>query len=158
MIRESLWNHNLKALTQVENTLLQSKSVVVVQPTGSGKSGIMFGLIESMSEAKKILIVEPYTSIEHAHRSSALWSPELDKKVRYITYKYLGDIRDLSDSDLRTEGLCNLDLIILDEVHHVGAPLWLLGFKRLKDGNSLAKILGMTATPVRYLDGAVNVA
>lgn len=45
------------------------------------------------------------------------------------------------------------DLIILDELHRSGAKTWEPQIKKLIDLNPKAKILGMTATPIRDVDG-----
>ena len=44
-------------------------------------------------------------------------------------------------------------LIILDEFHRCGAPEWQKGVKRLLENNKKAKVLGLTATPIRATDG-----
>ena len=44
-------------------------------------------------------------------------------------------------------------LIILDEFHRCGAPQWQKGVKRLLENNKKAKVLGLTATPIRATDG-----
>ena len=44
-------------------------------------------------------------------------------------------------------------LIILDEFHRCGAPHWQKGVKRLLENNKKAKVLGLTATPIRATDG-----
>ena len=46
------------------------------------------------------------------------------------------------------------DLIILDEYHHCGARHWGTGVRRLLDANPGARIVGLSATPRRYGDGA----
>ena len=44
-------------------------------------------------------------------------------------------------------------LIILDEFHRCGAPEWQKGVKRLLENNKGARVLGLTATPIRATDG-----
>ena len=45
------------------------------------------------------------------------------------------------------------DIIILDEFHHCGAPEWGKAVEQLIKNNPNAKILGLSATPMRYFDG-----
>lgn len=44
------------------------------------------------------------------------------------------------------------DLIVLDEFHRAGAPEWGHGVKKIISANPFAKILGTSATHIRYLD------
>ena len=45
------------------------------------------------------------------------------------------------------------DYIILDEFHHCGAAEWGKGVQWLMDRNPNAKVVGFSATPIRYSDG-----
>jgi superfamily II DNA or RNA helicase len=140
-------------------TLPTTGKAVVVQPTGSGKSGVMFGYIDSIyEEAKRILIVQPSVSIEVAQKSSSLWDKKWEDKVRYITYSKMSQLQKMDDAKIEKQGFTDVDLVILDEVHHIAAPVWSRGFAKLKDKNPNCKFIGLTATPVRYLDGGLNVA
>ncbi|MBQ3421732.1 MAG: DEAD/DEAH box helicase family protein [Romboutsia sp.] len=47
----------------------------------------------------------------------------------------------------------NYDFIILDEYHRCGAKTWYKPVKFMLDYYKDVKVLGVTATPVRYLDG-----
>lgn len=46
----------------------------------------------------------------------------------------------------------DVDLIVLDELHRAGAETWKPQIQKLLENNPNAKILGMTATPVRDVD------
>jgi superfamily II DNA or RNA helicase len=50
------------------------------------------------------------------------------------------------------------DYIILDEFHRCGAEEWSSGVDVLLKNYPDVRILGTTATPIRYLDGARNMA
>lgn len=158
-IEDQLWGHNKKGLTLLKEVLSVRDSVVLVQPTGSGKSWVMFGYIESIFRPDlKVIIAQSVTSIEVNHKSGKAWNPEWEKNVRYTTYQMLCNLRYASREELELHDLTDIDLIILDEVHHIAAPMWNAGFEKLKEHSQNAKILGLTATPVRYLDGSLNVA
>ena len=47
---------------------------------------------------------------------------------------------------------------MLDEFHRSGADKWGVGVQKLLDANEQAKILGTSATHIRYLDGGRNMA
>ena len=52
----------------------------------------------------------------------------------------------------------NYSLIILDEAHRTGAKVWYTGVQRLLAAYPGAQLLGLTATPIRYLDGQRDMA
>jgi superfamily II DNA or RNA helicase len=159
MIRRKLWAHNKQAIEFLEESFKTTDSAVVVQPTGSGKSGVMFGYIESvLAKVKNVIVIQPSLSIESAQKASSLWNKKLDSKVRYITYSKMANLRKMTKENLVKQGFTDVDLIILDEVHHIAAPIWSQGYECLKALNPACKIIGLTATPIRYLDGGRNVA
>ena len=49
------------------------------------------------------------------------------------------------------------DIIILYEFHHWGAPEWGKAVEQLIKNNPNAKILGLSATPMRYFDGELHI-
>ena len=50
------------------------------------------------------------------------------------------------------------DVIIADEFHHCGAEEWGKGVTHILNANESAKVVGFTATPIRYSDGGRNMA
>lgn len=157
LAQQSLWEHNQKALDLVMNTFKYSDFAVVVQPMASGKSSVMLGLIRAMPSFKRVVVVEPINTIEQGHRNSDLWDASLSDRISYITYSSLGKLKDYSKARLHAMKLDHIDLLVLDEVHHLGAPVWTQGFHTLRALNPTCKVLGLTATPIRYLDGATDV-
>lgn len=157
-VKEQLWNHNLDAFTKVMEKFEQTNKVMLVQPTGSGKSGVMFGVIEEVLKTfGRVLIVVPYLSIETNHKAESLWQEEWSDRVSYVTYSSLGVLSKDTDKEFSARNLTNIDLIVLDEVHHLNAPIWTQGYDRLLAANPSVRVLGMTATPVRHLDGGLDV-
>ena len=55
--------------------------------------------------------------------------------------------------NLNSEAYHNLDYIILDEFHRCGAREWSKKITLLLSNNPQAKVLGLSATPLRLLDG-----
>ena len=49
-------------------------------------------------------------------------------------------------------------MIIADEFHHCGAPEWGKGVQYVIESNPEAKVIGFTATPIRYSDNGRNMA
>lgn len=54
---------------------------------------------------------------------------------------------------LNSEAYHNLDYIILDDFHLCGSREWSKQITLLLSNNPQAKVLGLSATPVRSLDG-----
>ena len=55
-------------------------------------------------------------------------------------------------SEVKNGVIPKVDQIILDEFHRCGAPEWGRGVNTLLEQNQDAKVLGLSATPIRYLD------
>ena len=63
-----------------------------------------------------------------------------------LTYARLANMTDEEIRALAADGIC------LDEMHRAGAKVWNTGVERLIAAHPNARLLGLTATPVRYLD------
>lgn len=69
--------------------------------------------------------------------------------VKFITYSALGKIDNTKIQEFNSP-----KLVIIDEMHRAGAPKWRTGLQTMF--NSFpddCKYIGMSATPIRYLDG-----
>lgn len=138
----NVYKHNEEAYNKVVESFKTEDRVCVVQPTGTGKSYIALQLIKD----------------------------NLDKKIMYITslkpnmieFKEKLEVNDLNNTDCCIyQNLKNAlesiedntyDYIILDEMHRAGAYVWGESVKKLIEKNKGVKLLGMSATPIRYLD------
>ncbi len=74
------------------------------------------------------------------------------RNVKFITYTKLAQYSEAEISAL----IC--DYIILDEFHRCGASEWGRGIDALLKLKPKAKVLGTSATPIRYLDSSRNMA
>ena len=136
-MKTKLLPHNQSAYQKVMKALETSDRTCVVHPTGTGKSYLIAAVSESY---KKVLILGPNTFVLNQVHDVLAWRK---KGVDYMTYSLL------SFMDVKPAGY---DLICLDEFHRAGAQTWGTNVKELLDSNPQAKILGTTATPIRYLD------
>ncbi|MFI3307872.1 MAG: Helicase associated domain protein [Mycoplasmatota bacterium] len=136
--------HNEKTGKLVNKRLEKENIASLVHATGSGKSYIAINFIlENFN--KKGLFVVPYNSIKE-HIISILKENNLMyllDNLEIITYQSLVD---LSLEDLKK---LKYDYIILDEFHHIGAPVWGKRIDTLIKNNKDAKVLGMTAYTIR---------
>ena len=142
-----LRKHNLKAYMKVVKEFEKSNRVGIVHATGTGKSFIALQLMYDNSD-KKIKYLVPRTGIgdqieEHINGLSENAREEYFKNVEILTYQKL--------INLTKEEIENLDIdyLIMDEFHHIGAPMWKNAIELLIETHPNIKIFGMTATPVR---------
>lgn len=98
---------------------------------------------------KKTVYIAPSNAILHGIKNN-IFESGLDMadfpNLKRITYQKL---MNLTDDEIKK---LKCDYIILDEFHHCGAPEWGNGVNRLLERNPNVKILGLSATPIRYFD------
>lgn len=144
-----LFEHNLKAFNSVKSTWNNTNKTCVIHATGTGKSLIIAKNIEENPNSKH-LFLSPSTFIFEEIKKHL--SADITKKILFQSYAYFLDKTDL------TECFLNLDFIYLDEFHRVGATKWGNGIENILALNPQAKVLGTSATPIRYLDDNRNMA
>ena len=151
MNKITLKPHNQETYENLTQMLKTENRVACVQPTGTGKSYIALRYIEEHS-LKKILLLAPTDIILSQFRETVreiedeVFEKEFFKNVK--TAKYL---------DLGLEGFKDVfdvkwDTIIMDEFHRSGATTWNQFIDHLLKENPNAKIIGLSATPIRFLD------
>ena len=147
-----LFEHNKTAYEAVCEQLEETGKACVIHPTGTGKSFIAFKWAED-NENKRFLWLSPSenifsTQLENMRRASG-FEPG---NIEFMTYARLANLTDDELNDLRPDG------IIFDEAHRAGASVWQTGVERLLDVYPDAQILGLTATPIRYLDNQRDIS
>ncbi len=141
--------HNLETYDKVKEIFKTKNRACCVQPTGSGKSYLALKLFEDNPSARK-LVLEP----QHYIREQLQLKVTEDMgTVQFITYSKLAK---MSDEDIAA---LEPDIIVLDEFHRAGAKEWGgKGVQRLLESYPESKVLGLSATPIRYLDSGRNMA
>lgn len=151
-----LYEHNLKAYHAAAEMLSRCGKAAVVHPTGTGKSYIAFKLIEDHPDAA-ILWLSPSeyifkTQVEGLHKQEPVFP--LDH-VRFYTYAKL---MFCTPEQLTEIASLHPAYIILDEFHRAGAERWGESVQNLLKRCPKAKLLGLTATHIRYLDNHRDMA
>lgn len=148
-----LFEHNQRAYVFLESMLGTAGKAAVIHPTGTGKSYIAFRLIEAHRDWNFIWL-SPSEYIFRTQKESLLRSdPEFSlERVQFFTYAKL---MQLSPAQI---GALEVDCIILDEFHRCGADRWGEGVQALIHANPSAKMLGLSATNIRYLDNQRDIA
>lgn len=148
-----LYPHQEQAYDAASRMLAEQGRAAVIHPTGTGKSYIAFKLIESHPDAV-FLWLAPSEYIFRAQRESLQrTNPECSlQSVLFRTYASL-----LYDAQAQLASL-HLDYIILDEFHRCGSDHWGAAVQQVLSEHPQAKVLGLSATHIRYLDNQRDMA
>ena len=146
-----LKSHNEPVYEKMKEGYKTSNMLAVVHPTGTGKSYLGLKLIEDNKD-KKAVYVAPSNSILHNIKriifESGMTMQDF-KNLSRITYQKLA----LMTPEEIKEKYGDAGVIIVDEFHHCGGPEWGRGVNTLLECSPEAKVLGLSATPIRYTDG-----
>ena len=148
-----LFPHNAEAYEASVKMLQERGKAAVIHPTGTGKSFIAFKLCDDNRD-KTVCWLSPSeyifkTQIENLRAVSDRTTTD---NIRFFTYARLMNLTSEEISEITP------DYIILDEFHRCGAEMWGAGVRRLLDMYPAAKVLGLSATSVRYLDNQRDMA
>lgn len=148
-----LYPHNQKAYDNLCAMLRDSNRACVVQPTGTGK----FVIIAKMAQdnpGKNFLLLgtNDYMYIDQMANLSDIAPGFTPKNLQFMTYATAMAKARCGDEIPRC------DVIVADEFHHCGAPEWGKGVQYVVENNPDAKIVGFSATPIRYSDKGRNMA
>ena len=151
-----LFEHNEKAYHTAVQMMEQYGKAAIVHPTGTGKSYIAFKLIEDNPE-KVVIWLSPSeyifkTQLESLKRND----PDFPlANVHFYTYAKLMCCTQAQLDDIAAQKPA---YIILDEFHRAGAECWGESTVALLKLCPEAKLLGLTATNIRYLDNNRDMA
>ena len=146
-----LHSHNRETYENICELFKTDNRVAAVQPTGTGKSYLIMQLVKDNPECS-FVICSPSNYIFSQLTDVALQNGISLENVTFMTYMKLSQL-DKSEIEHMSFDYC-----VLDEFHRCGSPEWQRGVQTLLDAVPDAKILGTTATPIRYLDSGRNMA
>ena len=142
-----LYNHNIESYEKIVKAFEKENIVGIVHATGTGKSYNALQLALDNKD-KKIIYITPSNGIIEHLKKIINDNPTLDiekdfPNLEFRTYQSL--------INLSKEELVNLscELLILDEFHHLGAPVWGSRINTLIETHDDIKVLGMTAYTIR---------
>ena len=152
----NLYEHNANAYMAACEMMDKYGKAAIVHPTGTGKSYIAFKLIEAHPN-EVIIWLSPSEYIFKTQRESLLRQDQDFplQNVRFYTYAKL---MCSTPEQLGQIAEQNPTYIILDEFHRIGAEFWGESTQKLLTLCPRAKLLGLTATNVRYLDNNRDMA
>lgn len=137
-----LYPHNKQAYENVLKDFETSNKTCVIHPTGTGKSFISLKWLYDNKDKKCLFLTSSNIII--------------DQLIEYIEKSNLSlddfpNLELMPYHSLKDNGK-KYDCIVLDEFHRCGAKEWGKEVNQILDNNKDSKILGISATPIRYLD------
>lgn len=135
--------HNRYTYKEIKAILENKNRVAVPNATGTGKSFIILQLLFDYIK-KDSIILAPTNEIIERMKRIAPWSSTRCKFYTYSKFSAMYNKGKLDD--------LKVDLIILDELHRTGALNWGKAVNYILDKNFEAKVVGLSATPIRFLD------
>ena len=142
-----LYDHNIESYEKIVKVFEKENIVGIVHATGTGKSYNALQLALDNKD-KKIIYITPSNGIIEHLKKIINDNPNLDieknfPNLEFRTYQSL--------INLSKEELSNLpcELLILDEFHHLVAPVWGSRINTLIETHENIKVLGMTAYTIR---------
>ena len=151
-----LFEHNQKAYEAAVEMMEATGRAAVIHPTGTGKSFIAFKLCAD-HEKESICWLSPseyiFATQEEKWRQAGGITLE---NIEFFTYAKLMRRKEKGDGEEFLEQ--KPSYIILDEFHRLGAARWGGGVEWLRSKYPQAKVLGLSATNIRYLDNQRDMA
>ena len=143
-----LYDHNIYVYEKVAEAYKNGKKTVgIIQATGTGKTYIALQLCYDNKD-KKITYVVPSLAIKEHILQIIKDNPNLDLKRDFPNLTIRTYSEFVNKSRIELENL-EMDLLILDEFHHLGAPVWGARVNTIIDTHPDLSIFGMTAYSVR---------
>ena len=141
-----LYDHNIASYKKVKEAFQNNDVVAIVHATGTGKSYNALQLAYD-NQDKKILYIVPSNGIIEHLKSIIKNNPNINEQ-------------DLSNLEFRTyQSFINMDrneieslnaqMLIIDEFHHIGAPVWGSRINTIIETHPNIKVFGMSAYTIR---------
>ena len=142
-----LYEHNIESYEKVKEQFEKDNTVALIQATGTGKTYNALQLAYDNPNEKIIYVVPSVSIIEHIkeviNRNPNL---NIERDFHHVEFRTYQSFINLSSKELKD---LNVSLLILDEFHHIGAPVWGARINEIIETHSNIKVFGMTAYTVR---------
>lgn len=144
-----IYKHQQKTYELMKEELSKGKRVAYVFPTGCGKSFPVLKYIEE-NPNKRILLVS--SGLETIHQFQTYIQQYILGSKDKLTKRQFPNFRAITYQKVTlSTSICDLhpDVIILDEIHRMGAEEWGPAIDKLLSTFPDAEVVGMSATPKR---------
>ena len=143
-----LYEHNAYSYKKIKAAFETGERVVgIVHATGTGKTYNALQLAIDNKDKKIVYVVPSNGIIEHIKKIIEN-NPKLDMQNDFANLEFRTYHSFISLDRKEIENI-DCDLLILDEFHHIGAPIWGARIKTMIETHPEMKIFGMTAYTVR---------
>ena len=143
----NLYEHNEGISSKVFDAFNKDeKRVAIVQATGTGKSYVALNLLLKYKDKKALYIVPSNAIIEHLKEIISKNNLSIEKDFPNLEFRTYQSLINLSKEELSK---LNVDLLVTDELHHLGAPIWGKRINDIVETHPDMLLFGMTAYTVR---------
>lgn len=143
-----LYEHNIVSYEKVKAAFEKGEKVVgIVHATGTGKSFNALQLAYDNPNKNIVYVVPSKSIIEHIQKLIED-NPNFDLKRDFpnLEFRTYHSFISLSKKEIKD---IECDLLILDEFHHIGAPIWGARINTMIETHEDMRVFGMTAYTVR---------
>ena len=142
-----LYDHNAESYKKIEKAFEEENIVAIVHATGTGKSYNALQLAYDNKDKNMVYVVPSNGIIEHLKKIIDD-NPKLDiiRDFPNLEFRTYQSFINMSLEEIEE---VNVDLLILDEFHHIGAPVWGSRVDSIIETHPDIKVFGMTAYTVR---------
>ena len=143
----NLYEHNEETSSKVFDAFNNDeKRVAIVQATGTGKSYVALNLLLKYKDKKALYIVPSNAIIEHLKEIISKNNLSIEKDFPNLEFRTYQSLINLSREELSK---LDIDLLVTDELHHLGAPVWGKRITDIVETHPDMLLFGMTAYTVR---------
>lgn len=148
-----LYEHNQKAYDALLDMLGERDRACVIKPTGTGKFVIIAKMVQDNPDKRFLLLgTNDYMFNDQMANLAEIAPGFTPENLQFMTYSAA------MMAARRGEEISGYDVVVADEFHHCGAEEWGKGVTHILDANESAKVVGFSATPIRYSDCGRNMA
>ena len=142
-----LYNHNIESYEKIVKAFEKENIVGIVHATGTGKSYNALQLALDNKDKKIIYITPSNGIIEHLKKIiNDNLNLDLKKDFPNLEFRTYQSLINLSREEIVD---LDVDLLITDELHHLGAPVWGNRINTIVDTHPNMLLFGMSAYNVR---------
>ncbi len=144
MAKFKLYPHNKVAYDKIVDSFNNGQRISsIVQATGTGKTYLAINLAKETYPKKMLFIAPTLAIIEHIQHTINQYDLEDKLNIEFVTYQ---SFINKSKKDIQN---MQFDYLVVDEFHHMGAPIWGQCVTDLINSHEDAYVLGMSAYVIR---------
>ena len=136
--------HNEVASKAISSAFKKGQRVVsIVEVTGGGKTYVALDQAMKIYPKKMLFVVPELEITAHIQRTINTYALKDKVNIEFVTYQAL-----TKKSKKELEKM-DFEMLVVDEFHHMGAPVWGKRIEQLVESHEDARILGMSAYHIR---------